>query len=89
MTKCVYCGKREDTPVGYRRNFCDSCIPDKKIGVSTVIEKVFIEGYGLTEASRIKEMERRQILPYEREGGGYYLGRRGENNKVQEKEPSY
>ena len=34
-------------------------------------------------------MERRVILPYDKPGGGYYLGRKGENGKIEERHPTY
>lgn len=38
---------------------------------------------------QLDEMDRRVMLPYSKPGGGYYLGRRGENGKVQERHPDY
>ena len=54
-----------------------------------VIKKRFIKGYGYVPESRLNEIRRRVILPYERDGNGYYVGRRGENGKIQEREPNY
>ena len=34
-------------------------------------------------------MDRRVILKDENKEGGYHLGRKGENGKVQDREPSY
>lgn len=64
---------------------------DKEIGAATPIQKVFLKGYGYESVNRIKELERRVILPYEKPGvqGGYYVGRKGENGKIQEKQPTY
>ena len=51
-------------------------------------EKIKV-GQTLTTKAQIDELERRVILPYDKPGGGYYLGRRGNNGKVQEKMPDY
>lgn len=93
MTKCIYCGVREEEPKGWTRKFCDTCIKDKPFENSLkgfhARETVYLKGYGNESAARIKEMERRVVLPYKKEGGGYYLGRLGENGKVSEKHPNY
>lgn len=91
MIKCKHCGKEEDDGCGYTKTFCRDCVPerDREIGVPGIIDKVFIKDYGWTEKSRINELERRVILPDHDPSGGYYVGRRGENGKIQEREPSY
>ena len=89
MTKCDTCGLIENNPVGYTRNFCDSCVSDKEIGNTYAQDRIFLKGYGHESLKRICEMERRTILPYEKKGGGYYLGRIGENGKIQERHPTY
>lgn len=38
---------------------------------------------------QVAELERRVILPYNAPDNGYYVGRRGENGKIQERHPRY
>ena len=71
---------------------CEAC-PDgsyhNKLNVHTV-DTVHFPSLGAVSATRVKEMERRVILPYDKPGGGYYLGRKMENGKVSEnKQPDY
>lgn len=86
---CYSCGKGLEP----KEHYCDPCIKKLKEhkGSSKVvtINKTYIPGYGNVSDSRIKEMERRVILPYDAPDGGYYVGRRGENGKIQEREPNY
>lgn len=92
MIKCKYCGKREEDNKGYISLQCNDCIPDKEIGLGCLphfTETENLEGYGRVEKSRLREMDRRKILPYSAPDGGYYVGRKGENGKIQEKEPTY
>ena len=92
MTDCKTCGfKKQNDGRGYKRTFCDKCIKDKKIGVAKSIEKVFLKGYGWELKSRLKEMDRRVILPYKHPDGqgSYYLGRREDSGKVSERHPDY
>lgn len=89
MTKCKYCEKEEEYPKGYVKLFCNNCVSDKEIGVSVIKDLIYLKGYGYESKERIKELERRVILPYEKPGGGYYIGRKSENGNVQEKHPSY
>lgn len=89
MTYCDYCGFRSDEPEGYRRNFCDNCVKDKEVGKGFMTAgKVRLVDMQVSTA-RIDELERRVILPYEKDGGGYFVGRRGENGEIQEREPDY
>ena len=88
MTKCDYCGIESENPKGYNRNFCDSCVSDKEIGIPATVEYVQLPTIRVTK-SQIKELERRRILPYEKPDGGYYVGRMGENGKIQERWPNY
>ena len=89
MTKCKYCYTVSEEPKGFIRLFCDLCVSDKPIGVHCVKDLVYLKGYGYESLKRINELERRYILPYEKPGGGYYLGRKSENGKIQEKHPNY
>jgi len=53
-----------------------------------IVKKIRLGSQVATEA-QLKELERRRILPQKKEGGGYYLGRMGENGKIQERWPDY
>ena len=72
---------------------CAFCVPSNPIQADSsgihIQNKVFINGYGNVSEKRLKEMDRRTILPTKRNDGGYYLGRRGENGKIQERHPTY
>lgn len=91
VESCVRCGKSEAEPKSYKSNTCNQCSSPKELGFPSVIEKVFIREYGHTEKSRINEMKRRRVLPDRstEDGKDYYVGRIGENGKIQDKEPSY
>jgi hypothetical protein len=69
---------------------CRDCsyAPAPKSGV-TITETVVLNGSYKTTRARIKELERRVILPYNTADGGYAVGRRGENGRIQEREPNY
>ena len=75
-----------------RKWLCRDCLCiDSSVGLG-LVKNVFIEGYGKVSLSRLEEVKRRRILPYEKSdpsGKGYYLGRMGENGKIQEKQPTY
>lgn len=92
MTKCDTCGKEDQFPTGYNRNFCDECVSDKEIGVlCKPLEYTIVPQYGKVLKSRIEEFKRRVILPYEpdpKSGRSYYVGRRMDNGKIQEKTPN-
>ena len=89
--RCLECVEWNRT---YDRSaFCRKCPDYERIaeerrgygGVPFFAPKVHIAGYGNASVSRVKELERRSILPYDVDGG-YVVGRRGDNGKVQEKE---
>ena len=90
--KCLAC---DDYPV-YSLHFtgkewlCSKCYraPPTRANV-TGSDTIFIPDYGHVSKARLDELGRREILPYEKPGGGYYLGRRGENGKIQERWPNY
>ena len=93
--KCDKC-KKKDRKGNYihfsKEGFlCSECSPYKEISLNDIkFEKVFLKDYGWTTRSRLNELERRVILPYEKKGSkGYYVGRMGENGKIQEREPNY
>ena len=90
METCWYCGK-QDT-----KNPCNECHPSDwdpsglEFQTPTIIQKVFLRDYGHESVKRIEEMKRRVILPdTPTDGRSYYVGRRGENGKIQEREPNY
>lgn len=70
-------------PRGYTRNFCDSCVADKEIGVPGHIEWARLHSVYVTKGWQ-DELNRRQILPVQKPGGGYYIGRRMENGSISE-----
>lgn len=49
---------------------------------------VFIPGYGNESKARLDEVTRRVIVKMNKDGT-YVLGRRGENGKVQDRQPNY
>lgn len=89
MTKCNYCGFEAEEPKGWKKAFCDTCVPDKEIGVSKVLQTVHVDGYGTVLQSRINEMARRVIIDNKQTKTGYFCGRLGENGKIAEHPPSY
>ncbi len=88
---------RCENPTGDGTSICDSCYEtkvkpynDAYEGNIVPINKTYVKGYGHVEDSRLREMERRVILPESASDGGYYLGRRMENGKISEnKQPTY
>lgn len=49
---------------------------------------VHIEGYGNESTARIDELKRRVVVKNNPDGT-YVLGRRGENGKIQDRQPNY
>ena len=90
---CYYCGENEKNQVKGGYYWCEKCNPVISENSWTGIETVDFTKYGLGHVSkkRIEEMKRRVILPDEHPGGtgSYYVGRRGENGKIQERVPRY
>ena len=83
---------------GTRTNFCQTCSDKRKkslghddvLGVPALISYTYIKDYGKVEDSRLREMDRRVIIPgSEKPDGTYDLGRMGDNGKIQEKQPDY
>lgn len=90
MFKCIRCNHVEQSEKDVISIGCYVCSGRGNENDSFhCIDKVNLCGYGHVSKKRINEMKRRVILPYTKSDGGYYLGRRGENGKVQEKIPSY
>lgn len=92
IIQCAVCNQKPKTRVKGGEYVCDDCTPSNSGVTTSVIEKVLLKNYGHVEKSRLNELNRRVIIPVEpnsKSGKDYYLGRRGENGKVQEKHPSY
>ena len=90
--KCDSCqtkGHSRLRSIGNQVWVCKDCVfyePTKpELGL---IKRIRLGSQVVTE-KQLKELERRRILPKEKPGGGYYLGRMGENGKVAEKWPDY
>lgn len=95
---CKACGVVLIPNKGTKTNFCDACSERRKkdlghddsLGVPSLISFTYIKDYGKVEDSRLRELERRVIIPgSEKPDGTYHVGRKGENGKIQEKEPGY
>jgi len=94
MLNCDICEKEWLYKVIVKDNkqICSNCNNKENSHLFSTHEKVWIGGeIGWELKSRVDEAKRRVILPIERNDGesDYYLGRRGENGKTQEREPSY
>ena len=67
-----------------------SYLISSKKKIPTAITKTFIRDYGNVSEKRIGELRRRVILPVKPDDGSdYWVGRKGENGRIQEREPSY
>ena len=87
--QCLACGRWKLDP---ETELCAVCLWDreKKEKSAVSVQKIFIKGYGQVSKARVGELERRVMLPYDKPGGGYYVGRRMENGKISEnKQPDY
>lgn len=92
MNVCFKCKKqfpRQMNGYVYKSNVCDECALPKEIGFPKPFNTVFLDDYGNISAARLDEIQRRVVLPDAKPGGGYYLGRRGENGKIQDRAPDY
>ena len=71
---------------------CSDCYvqPAKSNGIR-VVQTIYLGKERMkTTQARLNELKRRVILPVEpTNGDNYCLGRRGENGKIQEREPTY
>lgn len=76
-----------------RKHYCEACLEMLKgyseAGMGAILQYEHLEGYGKVLTSRLKEMERRVIIPSKSDPTGYHCGRLGENGKIQEREPGY
>lgn len=52
------------------------------------IRKMVRLGDIVVSQRRIDELDRARILPYNAPNGGHYVGRVGDNGKIQEREPN-
>ena len=95
VKRCIQCWQNFELPRGYKFNLCNNCSRPKEIGVPACIEYTndYVKhGLGRQLKSRLREMQRRTVLPYEPVKGSdenYYVGRKGENGKIQERIPNY
>ncbi len=87
---CEVCGQRAKTRVRWCKYVCDFCEPEKVLAPQTV-ETRYLPSYGHVSLKRIDEMKRRRILPKPstETNRDYYVGRMGENGKIEEREPNY
>ena len=93
MLKCDHCGNapvyrlRIEKGLGY----CDKCARPRasNVSVSDLGKTVILRpGDGTemrTTQAEINEIKRLRMLPYNKEGGGWYPGRMGDNGKIQER----
>lgn len=87
---CQVCNK----PLEPKEYYCDPCREQllaykPKEQLPAMIGKVNLRGYGNVSEKRLKELDRRVMLPDKDPNGGYFVGRKGENGKIQDKEPTY
>lgn len=84
--KCWYCRTGDQI-------CCDSCADKLSKGLidnkSNIYLKdvVYLEGFGKSSRAQIDEVQRRVVL--NDDGSHYDVGRRGENGKIQERQPNY
>ena len=77
-----------------RKWLCKICVynlleTSQSLDTPLIISTVNLPDIGNVSIRRIDEARRRVILPIEAPPGEYYLGRRGENGKIQDREPTY
>ena len=94
MNKCVRCGLEFSRNVSFGvliANVCSSCETVKEFGVPHFEEREFVPDIGYVEKSRLNEIDRRVAFPKNGKNfdDGYYVGRKGENGKIQERVPNY
>lgn len=88
MYKCSECGKEDRSNPMYRFNKCPVHEIEKEFGMPKVYNTVFLKTYGNVPENRLKEMEKRVILPDNHpESGSYYVGTK-ENGKIKDKVPN-
>lgn len=68
-------------------NFCEDHSIPVAFGYPQVRSTVFLPEYGNVSTKRLKEMERRVMLPDHDKDGGYWVGRKMENGKIADKMP--
>lgn len=92
MLNCDIC-KRENlykVRIENGKQFCKDCAQRTAVPNFSLIEKVLI-GKKWQLKSRVDEAKRQVMLPYERTDGkgGYYLGRRRDDGKIEERIPCF
>jgi len=93
--KCDFCQKNwiyriKITEEG--KQICSDCYRKPSIEIHANHERIWIGGdIGWELKSRVNEARRRVILPYDRKDGksDYYVGRRLDSGKIEEREPCY
>lgn len=68
---------------------CEKCYrrPLKNVNVN-LNKKVKLDSIFVTQA-QIEEQDRMRILPYNGPNGTHFVGRMGENGRIQEREPDF
>ena len=89
MYRCVYCGKEDKTNPTIRMNTCQDHGVAKEFGMPKVFNTVFLPEYGNVPENRLKELERRVMLPDHDKAGGYWVGRKSDSGKTTDRQPDY
>lgn len=90
MKLCESCEHNKNEYGKFYGCFSCPCPPEwvtDKQPLAHIVDTVHLRDYGTVSKARLNEMDRRVVLPYDVPGGGYMVGRRGENGKIQEKYP--
>ena len=86
--QCNKCGRGKNVDDGLPCGICQLDMESK--GYAPLVrDTVYLAEYGNCSKARLNEMDRRVILNHNIKEGTYDLGRRGENGKIQEREPDY
>lgn len=99
LNTCVRCGIVVVPEKCTHTNLCKICssqrkkdlgIDEEKIGVPAILGYTVLPNIGKTLNSRINELGRRAIIPGSlKEDGTYFVGRRSDGGKIEEREPNY
>lgn len=84
--KCWYCRCGDEICC----EKCSSLIKEGRLNNNSNIyikDTVWLEGFGKSSKAQIEEVQRRVVL--NDTGSHYDVGRRGENGKIQERQPNY
>lgn len=52
-------------------------------------DKVFLKGYGHASQAQLAALESRVMLPYDKPGGGYYVGTKSKSGRIISEKPPY